>query len=397
MKKNILNIIQSVYVFFLLVINETHSNFAIMDSFVTPSTTNFYDLNEDCLRIIFDYLDRYDLLNLVDFCSRFYDLGREMYEKKFTTENIINVRFNDKSMQLLCRFGDCIPDLKVAVYYRKSLNGLFKILENRCNHNLTELFIEDSVINEQCECNFPNLKILEFHRVRFENCKPIERSFPSLSKVKIRHSLLAIETVINFLECNPQIENVLLYDTTSISANSVSTFMKNVCNLKELHLKFGWNLTLTPFINSKFNFAKLQKLTIWCDTLGDSGHDLVAFTSNAPNIKEIELISSHVYISNNTITEMFRLSRFLTNFSACGLISMPHREFNLIFHNKLRETTSNRDDFWIKLFVNGRTLRASGITDRGYNVMINKTSFSIEPTSHNDLQYCRNRRDGYNL
>lgn len=106
-------------------------------------TTKLYDLNDDCLLSIFNYLDRYDLFKLVSVCDRFHNLGRETYVRNFKKEKISISLFHPTliydSMQLLCRFGDCVPNLKVTVCGNK-VNGLFKILEN-CRNNLTELFV----------------------------------------------------------------------------------------------------------------------------------------------------------------------------------------------------------------------------------------------------------------
>lgn len=84
------------------------------------------------------------------------------------------------------------------------------------------------VINEQFEWNFPNLKILKFHEVQFENCKSFERSFLQLTQVKFHKGLVTTDTMANFLSMNPQIENLLFFDVTSINFDTVKKFIKYV-------------------------------------------------------------------------------------------------------------------------------------------------------------------------
>lgn len=87
---------------------------------------------------------------------------------------------------------------------------------------------------------------------------------------------------------------------------------------------------------------------------------------------------------------MFRHSRFLTDFRADGLDRIPLRKLNHNFHHKLCQATSNRDDFWINLFVSINKQINPKIT-----VNIRKEALSIKHSSDNDVRLYRIRKGAY--
>lgn len=325
---------------------------------VEQSKTKLYDLNDDCLRCIISLLDEVDLLNVVDTCSRFCGLGSDAYVKKFKTktfriDNDYILDSKKKQKQLLCRFGDLIPDLKVSIYNGSTI-GLWKIFQNCCN-DVHELYIYKAIISKDFEWNFPKLKILDLNDVNFENCKTIERLFPLLAVVGIYGcDNLTTKTLNNFLRVNAQLE-----DLTIRSFDGKCNYLKGIeymclCRVTKLFLTYFYDKkSLYCLINSECEFINLQELTIQLSRW-NNGDDILRLTSRTPNIRKILITNNNfTNMSKNTIVEMFRKSEFLTFFNVYK-IHMSFKNINE-FHEKLREVTSNRADFSIRLFSESKS------------------------------------------
>lgn len=224
-------------------------------------TTTILDLNDDCLREIFEHLDPYDLVAIVDVCRRFRHASTEDHfvRRKFGffafESHVLSPQKLKRLPNLLRHYSRFIKLIEL-----KGLEGsheLIKLFSSYCSQIPTKLIIsrENPVEIAVQLCMFRNIQRLDLVHLRpfdqsilkmvpdwcpnlqklrlllidtpFEPFDGLHRHFPKLKRISLRYCHTIVDDDIEqFLERNPQLVNVGIYECCKLSKRSLESIVK---------------------------------------------------------------------------------------------------------------------------------------------------------------------------
>lgn len=241
-----------------------------------------HTLNDDCLYETFKYLDYADLRTLKSTCRLFNDLANELIRKKHRA--IISTEMSAMSkVQLwriedfLCHAGDVITKAVISnETYRKAI--ITALILEHCN-NITELnchIADNKPLDDYFRFFHGNAKIqkLSIWGSRFNCNKSIvcpnlilpHIHLPELKVLFIEYTQLKKHMIQPFLECNPQIEEIWLFNVdigNTVEAVEMAFAIWELRNLKSMTYitKHGDDM----FVQAcRRMFESSQRDILWC-------------------------------------------------------------------------------------------------------------------------------------
>lgn len=251
----------------------------------TRSSTTILDLNDDCLRHVFEYLKRNDLVAVADVCCRFRQNAQAEFAHSKSKETKLEIGGLDlntllSASKVLRNFGPYIKvvwlegtfDHETDQYYcEKSLH----MLNQYCYGTLTELQVVAIDISENIEqllrpllqhlqiliftcCKLSNVFLNtltelapELHELRLQ-CSYCYRSNdemkqpvrignqlepPKLEKIQYFACNIHNNTIEEFFQVNPQLKNIILDDCPYASDQIFESIAKYVPQIEAIYYK----------------------------------------------------------------------------------------------------------------------------------------------------------------
>lgn len=248
-----------------------------------PAPSKLVDVNDDCLRSIFQFLGALDLINVAEADDRFVPVAAEIFRRHIQGKVLKVVRNPSRCVQNDCikmnmevastcfrHFGSLISDLSIdfdgkqeseieqslLMHCRKSLRYLDLY---RCQSgsletmkrpfvNVEELRIMDSMLGRKMsKLNiwFPNLVSLELNNTEAIYPEFIEENFSKLENLSIS-CRTPNRTVALLLVFNPQLKSLNLYDFSGYyAAKLIEIICTSLVELKQLTMFPGTDRELT--------------------------------------------------------------------------------------------------------------------------------------------------------
>lgn len=247
---------------------------------VPLKTLQLIDVNNDCLRAIFNHLNLIDLLNVADTSKRLKQIAEMEFERKYKTNQVhfAHVRPNPNRcvtvngyrivigdlktcLQLLRCFGHIVNEIELnfgnieakfsaeierclAEFCSQSLLFL-SMFDNKSGHlifdaveksfmKIISLHLENCHIGAKTSLTklFPNMTNLYLHSNFYENPAILQENFPFLFIFSTEN--LNESNIREILRLNPQLEK--LYIHSNYSPELIRYANENLPKLEDLHL-----------------------------------------------------------------------------------------------------------------------------------------------------------------
>lgn len=196
--------------------------------------TRILDLNDDCLDVIFGYLNYKDVLATSQVCLRFEDRARYIFKRKRHNINVFSVKTNATTTpsptQVLRHIGPALS--KLEIFFGEDIaknQQTIDVATKYCAENLTEITLHclhkrnklrepfnrvNKLTLSFCDLVgrfkllkwFPNLTILTYHFTK--NLKKfMKQSIPTMDTLNV-NCVATQQEIITMLTFNPQIKNL---------------------------------------------------------------------------------------------------------------------------------------------------------------------------------------------
>lgn len=243
------------------------------------------DINYDCLRRIFEFLDVNDLINVAEADDNFIAAATDVFLQRLRkATSKISVE-SDIFATCLSHFGHISPGISVGFgqihdsewqkniekYCRKSLHHLnvHNLNENHFERiqkpfiNVRKLVISESTLGRkmsQMNLWFPNLVCLNLYDVNLTQPKFMEVNLPKLKHLTIGDARnLPYPPLLKMLRFNPQLKSLSL--TCHYDAQLLQSISEHLVQLAELELCVP-NDRFVSFGNKKSLFTTVKKFTL---------------------------------------------------------------------------------------------------------------------------------------
>lgn len=319
---------------------------------VSAAPLQLTDINNDCLRRIFEYLEVVDLVNVAEADDNFIPVAADVILRRIRRPNGISIRadvfaaflthFGHFAFYMTIEFGN-MQNLELQecleTYCRKSLRGLIAKHMNE-NHfesiqkpfvQLKNLQIVESTLGRkmsQMSLWFPNLVSLTLSDVNLTQPKFMEVNLPQLEHLAIDDKTGSLYPPISkMMRFNPQLIRISL--NCHYDVHLLQSISKHLVQLEELEL---WvpNDRFGSFVNNKSLFTTVKKFTLndvqpWrsihCLPFEFSGlRELVIFGLNQSRTEISKLICECQHLNKLAFYPSIRYGRLI-----------PGADFELIF------------------------------------------------------------------
>lgn len=257
------------------------------------------DINDDCLQMIFEFLNLDDLVNVAEANESFIPAAVAVFSrfhrnKEFKASLFLKpeLMIDDISLQedaaaaFFRHFGHRLLQLSIHFYYQHSTT-FEKMILQYCTDSLTKLhlYIPDgnnfnairkpfTMVEKlhmshgllgkqlsQISIWFPNLTTLELVSVNLFQLETIDLKLPRLKHLLIALTNLSQSTICKILRANQQLESLVL--RCDYDVHLLQTISRHLPQLEELGL---WPPTdgFQSFGDQKFCFDHLKKFTLCC-------------------------------------------------------------------------------------------------------------------------------------
>lgn len=309
--------------------------------------TELKDLNEDCLRLIFNQLHVTSLFSLAK-TSKYFDIIVEDVIKRRLSKRMVvfsmlhpskspylifeenkesvKVRYVEAAIEFLKKFSQYIRNLKIKDilprrHMPRRLNEVYRLIHEHCSETLTEFQYEwmndnffdfitipftnvqtvsmtgnvfSSSINLDFQQMFPVIRILHLNWVRIQNTSKITLEYPHLETLYIEiHTDSSDDTVnepvvIDLIRKNPQIQSISL---KNVHSNLLQIVSETLINLEQLTV----DSYLEAKSTAKIHFEQMKSFKI------SNGffRSMISNISFGEHLEEFEVIAhfrDHKYI-----------------------------------------------------------------------------------------------------
>lgn len=265
-----------------------------MTSSSTHSTTTILDLNEDCLRSVFDFLNLSDLCDVADVCARFRDTAKAHVAKSKHC-----VADECPSFRTLRNFASSLTSIWIDGDFRKRRSKhqlrLMSLVNRHWSESITNLRLFKISINhriassmrsmllrletlslEDCRWDDVHLQSLaldapELRHLKFANfsCVPwiaklhgLDQTFPKLQSISFQFDYCKHSEIKQFFFRNPQLKKIEIGECGDVEPGYPSSLIQSIAEyVPEVESIIFTPLFPRPRIGDYF-FGRLRKLKV---------------------------------------------------------------------------------------------------------------------------------------
>lgn len=246
-------------------------------------------LNDDCLRRIFDYLNMWDLVSVADVCPRFEQIAQERFAREHKKFNFDDFVFEKKTRgQLLTgrkirnflkHFGSSIVELDVSSFQLSdsqcTTNDFLRmVILSHCSETLKVLKIRNTLLDSRIPTSDTNSFM---HAL--SNCK-------QLTKMKIDGKWKSFISNSNFT--SPALTTISLENMGKLNHMGVSRILQRHPQLKQITIA---NCAIDPQIICAFvhYVPHLEKLSLVNNSVPASSRLLLKFIAQLTSLKRLSI------------------------------------------------------------------------------------------------------------
>lgn len=211
---------------------------------------NLFDLNNDCLLAIFEYLSISELADVATTCTRFQAIARDcfsLHHKSNCMELYVNsIAERRQTAVILRNFGDLITILEIISSHMKDSTFTLNMMSKYCTGELEKL------------------KLSNFYHIqqnKIVDAKPLFRN----------------------------VKHLILYASSGI----LGTFLSEATQLNRLELNELYSSNILNIVSN--NYPQLRALHLNCSQENPNKIFLIDFFERHPNLIELDLCDSNVY------------------------------------------------------------------------------------------------------
>lgn len=283
-----------------------------MASASDPSTTTIFELNDDCLRDLFQYFNAHDLDAVVDVCSRFRSLAKERFSslksKGFVFGNIYHKCSSNENRfyqtaKFFRDFGAFVEqiiasckEIEVPNYAAKFI----ELLERYCSEKLVLLEIWHLDMDADIEQKMRN-PLEHLQSLVLKKCSLTEsflKQLPSLSPRLKSMLLVDIETsgaecLIGLQQNYAALERVL-FENVGMCGSDIEGFFRSNPQLKTINLENCRKLDddIIPMLAT--HVPNIEGLYLHFDQLTDHLKENLKHLSALKSLSELALASTTI-------------------------------------------------------------------------------------------------------
>lgn len=290
---------------------------------MTSHSTTILDLNDDCLRTIFRYLNSADLNIVVDVCGRFRSFARERFSslpiKSFAFREVEDACELQKRWKFFRDFGPYVKEVYAAFSIDKWTSTyparFADMLSRSCSENLTSLQLWELHISDEIAGKLrPVLQHLQ--NLGLKNCsmrrtflRQLPRRSPELRELKlVNFEAPSSKFFVGLHQNYAQLEKIE-FENVNVKSKDIARILKSNPQLKTL-------------------------LLTRCQYLDDGVFPIVA--KYVPQIELLELRTEHSVDPANLqhLSQMKNLKYFsLSTFGPCPVLSLAEIDFASTLEN----------------------------------------------------------------
>lgn len=272
-------------------------------------STKITDLDDDCLRHIFEYIDLRALCNVAGSNERLRNAVRLVYVQRFTTKTVIIEIYNNFRIKMFntMSFTETvcwitIQDLKTCLQYLRCFGSLITKLQigyyqpNAHHVNLVEQYIHKY-------CNETLISITFIHKMKFTD-DLFQKPFTNVENVRISHPELNIQ-LPTIAEWFPNVR------TMELNAGRVCYLFGGTMfqHLKHLVIKINSRFVNELCMRNIASFVQMNpQLQSFSITASLSTATILHIIRNNPWISKL-IIPTHHYCINANSDELKQLVR----------------------------------------------------------------------------------------
>lgn len=255
-------------------------------------------LDDDCLRVVFQFLNLNDLCNAAEACTRFNKQAKDAFSMKYKNLNMAEFKLKNENQidSLLKNFGPMIVSLKVSSYRFEDIcrgdDFLLKI-QTKCE-NLKDLSLEGFSDFGQLQPLFAKLE-----RLALEYCEFDHRMTDLLGVCKKLKKLCLdsceTESTAYITQNFPMLEEACLNDLENLSEDVMNGFVTSNPTLEKLKiLCFSKTFTTRWFSSIGQHLPNLKELEIFeddCTIVGNFQED-IKFLGQLKSLQLLEIVLS---------------------------------------------------------------------------------------------------------
>lgn len=254
-------------------------SYAPVDRAIDTQTTRAVpvpELNDDCLREIFDYLNVLDLASVAEVCPRFEALARARFSikhKTFDFHEFSKVRRTELRIHqlesFLQHFGPLIVNLRVSYIEIQTIsnNSVLEMILKYCSGGLDTLNLENFELKGQflkkmrplfvrlqklhlrgCEFTTPFIRILghctALKKLKFSDysecsdCRLFTFNLPKLETISFKNfDGFSLNQLVKFIERNPQLKKVSIVHCETIGSGILPVIVRGIPLVEKISFK----------------------------------------------------------------------------------------------------------------------------------------------------------------
>lgn len=331
-----------------------------------------FNLNEDCLRQVFEYCDIESLMNLSQVCKTFNNLlslenGSSIFRRITTLRLVIDIFEKDrfgklmtlgKARKLLRRVGPHVKKLVIRKLDEANVQRYFEKIKQYVGENICEMEIYDvrltenlvsilqpifhrlsglkiRIIDNGYEIDFQTLcpNLTKFKIADIMNIEGSCKYWPKLQYVSLLSDIILPETLCLFIALNPHLRGVKLFHQ---NFQQIQAIANSLTNIEKLEINFKYKQIFAPQLSHLAQLSHLTELTLW-NLIGHASVVEILLVL----IKFIRLRTLKLHISEDQSHEPSDSTVYeLKQQTIVALANkLPHLEKLLLFNIKLDKST----------------------------------------------------------
>lgn len=204
--------------------------------------TEFCDLNDDCIEVIFHCLSLDDLCSFSLTCKRFHKLANDFFHRQFTNHcmeisNTLSGPITKPNENYVKCFRSNIRRIRItSEYWNLNVLQLFTFVRLNCTESLLELELDTIDLRaKECYGKQIQIQLNNLTTISFINCTvhDIYNGFLQYCH-NLKHLIVKEETPINMniewlLNCYPRLESFVYYSPMSLGFSTDRKHLNAAC------------------------------------------------------------------------------------------------------------------------------------------------------------------------
>lgn len=391
----------------------------------TDSATTILDLNDDCMREVFEYLDQSNLCAVADVCARFRQNAVQVIRSKFKHLEL-NQYSPMRDYAKLRNFGAFVSSVHVIGCGErkpktKNLKSIFEYMSLYCTGKSIKLKLNYVVLSAEialamrpllarvheleffdCRCEEMILKRLplwspELHALKFWTChmpndKPkmrfdgLNQKFPKLQLISLRGAKNVKNSNIGeFLKKNPQLSEIHVKHCASLTDNIFYPIVEYTPNIEKISFLASSWIHRSDSVRLFGRLRSLKSLIFAVDSDHMFAHMIVREIALAKiPLESLDLGIYHLYSTpHQGILQLKNLKtlrmRGISDLTAAQLIEICENNKELSDIHLTATDLELTEDILLKLIRNAKNLRNFDCHSLGYDYQPRmRTYISIE-------------------